>query len=179
MEEIERPPTVDISQLRFVNLVPLQKIAMDDPNLGLYTWESYSKETLFLQNLGANPKTLIERNIIYVFLRTNIIFDLEVVYNNKYNVECVKVPMNIQSLYLFNGLPAFNAIRGIKINMPKMNTHSLSQEHTNLNLSKRIWLTLYGTPPPTSTVRVGRRARLIDGHLARIWGIKESKNLKK
>ena len=60
--------------------------------MGLSYLEDENKVGLYLQANGANLTNLIERKVMYVFLKTNIILELEVVYLDRYNIEYVKFP---------------------------------------------------------------------------------------
>ena len=55
---------------------------MDDPTTGLYYLEDSIGPTLFLEARNANPITYTEKKMMYVFLKTNIILDLKVVYKD-------------------------------------------------------------------------------------------------
>ena len=50
---------------------------MDDLTMGLYYLEDPTGPTLFLEARNANPITYMEKKMMYVFLKTNIILDLQ------------------------------------------------------------------------------------------------------
>ena len=52
----------------------------DNPTMGLYYFDDNTKPTLFLAAKDAHPTTYIGEKMMYVFLKTNIILDPEVVY---------------------------------------------------------------------------------------------------
>ena len=64
---------------------------VDDPTMGLYYFDNDMEPTLFLETKGADPTIYIEKKVMYISLKTNIILDLEVVYRDWYNIEYVKV----------------------------------------------------------------------------------------
>ena len=47
---------------------------------------------------------------MYVFLKTNIILDLEVVYKGRYDIEYTQIPKEVVQTYHFGGLPLYDAI---------------------------------------------------------------------
>ena len=61
-----------------------------------------------------------EHKVVYVFLKTNLLLDLEVIYKDNYNIEYMRVPKETLSTYHFCGLPMFDAIGGVKIVEPAM-----------------------------------------------------------
>ena len=68
---------------------------MDDPTMGLYYLKDLTRPTLFLGTRNANPITYTEKKVMYVFLKTNIILDLEVIYKNMYNIDYKRVPKEV------------------------------------------------------------------------------------
>ena len=82
-----------------INSVVLQRMQMDDPTMGLYYLEDSTGPTLFLEARNANPNTYIEKKMKYVFLKTNIILDPEVVYKYKYDNEYTRVPKEVVQTY--------------------------------------------------------------------------------
>ena len=57
---------------------------------------------------------MIKHKVVYVFLNTNLILNLEVIYKDRYDIEYVRVPRDMVSIYYFGGLPLFDAIGGVK-----------------------------------------------------------------
>ena len=109
-EEVETPPPVDASLFKQINSVLLQWMHMDDQTMGLYYMEDPRGPTLFVEARNANPITNTKKKMMYVFLKTNIILDLEVVYTDKYNIEYIRVPNEVVQAYHFRGLPLYDAI---------------------------------------------------------------------
>ena len=57
--------------------------------------------------------------MMYVFLKTNIILDPEIVYGDRYNIEYIKAPnKEVVSTYYFGGLPLYDAIGRVKTSIP-------------------------------------------------------------
>ena len=113
-DKIEAPPLVDFRLYKQINSVVLQRMQMDDPTMGLYYLEDSTGPTLFLEARNANPITYTEKKMMYVFLKTNIILDLEVVYKDKYDNEYTRVPKEVVQTYHFGGLPLYNAIGQVR-----------------------------------------------------------------
>ena len=109
---------------------------MDDPTMGLYYLEDSTGPTLFLEARNANPITYIEKKMMFVFLKTNIILDLEVVYKDKYNNEYTRVPKEVVQTYHFGGLPLYNAIGQVRIVEPKPSIQSLSRENSRQTMTR-------------------------------------------
>ena len=108
--KIEAPPPMDSRLFKQINSIVLQQMQMDDPTMGLYYLEDSTGPTLFFEARNANSITYIEKKMMYVFLRTNIILDLEVVCKDRYNNEYTRVPKEVVQTYHFGGLPLYNAI---------------------------------------------------------------------
>ena len=109
-EEVETPPPVDASLFKQINSVLLQRRQMDDQTMGLYYMEDLGGPTLFVEARNANPIKYTKKKMMYFFLKTNIILDLEVVYKDRYNIEYIRVPKEVVQTYHFGGLPLFDAI---------------------------------------------------------------------
>ena len=92
---------------------------MDDPTMGLYYLEDPTGPTLFLKARNANPITYIEKRVMHVFLKTNIILHLEVVYKDRYDNEYTRVPKEVVQTYYFGGLPLYDAIGRVRTMTPK------------------------------------------------------------
>ena len=104
-DEIEAPPLVDSRLYKQINSVVLQRIQMDDPTMGRYYLEDSTRPTLFLEARNASPITYTKKKMMYVFLKTNIILDLEVFYKDKYDNEYTRVPKEVVQTYHFGKLP--------------------------------------------------------------------------
>ena len=109
-EDIEAPALVDPSLFRQINFVFLQRMQVDDPTLGLYYFEDAIEPTLLLEARGANPTTYTKNKVMYVFFKTNIILDLEVLYKDRYNIEYTRVPKEVLQTYHFRGLPLYDVV---------------------------------------------------------------------
>ena len=83
---------------------------MDDQTMGLYYMEDLGGPTLIVDARNASPITYTKKKMMYVFLKTNIILDPEVVYKDRYNIEYVRVPKEVIQPYFFGGLPLYDAI---------------------------------------------------------------------
>ena len=83
---------------------------MDAQNKGLYYMEDPMGPTLFVEARNANPITYTKKKMMYVFLKTNIILDLEVIYKDRYDIEYTRVPKEVFQTYHFGGLPLYDAI---------------------------------------------------------------------
>ena len=78
---------------------------MNDPDLELYHWGGQPNSYVYLHTIGATLETMTEHKVVYVFLKTNLLLDLEVIYKDKHNIEYVRVPKEIVSTCHFGGLP--------------------------------------------------------------------------
>ena len=110
MEDVEAPSIVDSNLFCQVNSILLQSMQLDEPTMGLYYFDDYMEPTLFLEAKGDDPTTYIEKKVMHIFLKTNIILDPKVVYRDHYNIEYIKVPKEVVSTYYFGGLPLYDAI---------------------------------------------------------------------
>ena len=69
---------------------------MDYPTMGLYYLEDPTRPTLFLEARNANLITyIIEKKVMFVFLKTNIILDPKFVYKDRYNNEYTRVSKEV------------------------------------------------------------------------------------
>ena len=168
-DEIEAPPPVDSRLYKQINFVVLQRMQMDDPIMGLYYLEDSTRPTLFLEARNANPITYIEKKMMYVFLKTNIILDLEVVYKDKYSNEYTRVPKEVvQTYHFFGELPLYNAIGQVRTVEPKPNIQSLLRENSRQTMTRNKrdpTSVTQGVPLPTSTIKVGEGLGFSDGNL--------------
>ena len=110
VEDVEAPPMVDPNLLWQVNSILLQQMQVDGATLGLDYFDNDTKPTLILEAWNTNSTTYTEKKVMYVFLKTNIILDLEVIYKDRYNIEYTRVPKEVVQTYHFQGLPLYNAI---------------------------------------------------------------------
>ena len=135
-DKIEAPPPVDSRLYKLINSIVLRRMQMDDPTMGLYYPEDSTGPTLFLEAKNANPITYIEKKMMYAFLKTNIILDLEVVYKDRYNNEYTRVPKEVVQSYHFGGLPFHNAIRQVRTVEPKSSIPSLPRENSRQTMPR-------------------------------------------
>ena len=106
--------------------------------------------------------------MMYVFLKTNIILDLEVIYKNKYNIEYIRVPKEVVQTYHFGGLPLFDAIGRERVAAPKPNIQSLPKENsrqTTMGNGRDFAPITHGIPMPTSNMKVGKGTGINGGNL--------------
>ena len=140
---------------------------VDEQNLGLYYLEDEKKMILYLQTHGANPTTLINRNVMYIFIKTNIILEPKIVYLERYNIKNAKVPKEIVSIYYFGGWTLFDAIGRVKNSMLEVSVHSHPKEIAkkivsgNAKIQEPMWA---GIPLPTNTTKVGEGLGMSGGH---------------
>ena len=74
--------------------------------------------------------------MMYVFLKTNIILDLEVVYKDKYDNEYTRVPKEVVQTYHFGGLPLYNSIGRVRTVEPKPSIQSLPRENSRQTMTR-------------------------------------------
>ena len=135
-EEVEAPLLVDSNMFKPIKFVIFQQMQMDDPTMGLYYLEDPIGPTLFLKARNANPITYMEKKAMYVFFKTNIILDLEVVYKDRYSIEYTRVPKEVVQTYHFGGLPLYNAIGQVRIVEPKPIIQSLPRESSRKTMTR-------------------------------------------
>ena len=125
--------------------------------MGLYYFDNELEPTLFLETKRANPTTYMENKVMYIFLKSNIILNPEVVYRDQYNIEYVKVPKEVVSTYYFGGLPLYNAIGQVRTSFLELSIQSLSRNtyQKTLSRSKRDPATTsYKVPLSTKITKV-------------------------
>ena len=82
---------------------------------------------MYLQTRGAALDALIEHKVVYIFRKTNLILDPEVIYKDRYGIEYVRVPKEIVSTYYYGGLPLFDVIGGVRAAKPALSAQSHPQ----------------------------------------------------
>ena len=126
--------------------------------MGLYYLEDPTGPTLFLETRNANPIIYTEKKVMYVFLKTNIIIDLEVVYKDRYNIEYTRVPKEVVQTYHFGGSPLYNTIGKVRTTAPEPSIQSLPREdsrQTTTKSGREPTFITHGIPLPTRTTKVG------------------------
>ena len=85
IDKVEEPPFGNSDAIKFLNIIKVQLIGIDDPNIAVYVWESNNVKTCYFTKLP-NLSTIQEEKTLYIYLEGTNTMKLNPVFLDKYGV---------------------------------------------------------------------------------------------